>query len=417
MRKKAGRKTTGAAKPGPSGGRGSRGKGKGASKPASARAAAGKAGPARRAKGPGPAPAGRKAGKQAGRAVSAPRKDKGAAKAAGEAAGKGAARAAAKPAKAAQATRSLPEEIIEAVIPVAPRPEAVPDEDAGLLRNVMDSLTSIFGGKDFMSDAELDALLDSKIASGEIPPSAALDPLDEAQSLVYEAWNSEGPQRVRLARKALETSPDCADAYVILAEEDARDRRQALELYRKGMEAAERALDPALFRESAGRFWSVMETRPYMRARLGLAECLWEAGRREEALGHLRELLRLNPSDNQGVRYILAQVLLETGADEELGELLERFRGDASPQILYSHALWMFRREGRGRMADELLERAVRANPHVPGYLLKRRKPPREAPRSAGPGSEEEAAAYAMGASESWRKTLGASEWLAEKAS
>lgn len=314
--------------------------------------------------------------------------------------------------------RSLPVEIIEAVAArgaSVPKAETVPAEDEGLLRNVMDSLTSIFGGKDFMSDAELDALLDSKMASGEIPPSAALDPLDEAQSIIYEAWNSEGPQRVRLAHQALETSRDCADAYVILAEDEARDRKQALDLFHQGVAAAERALDPAVFRNSAGRFWEVMETRPYMRARLGLAECLWEAGKKDEALGHLRELLRLNPADNQGVRYILAQVLLETGEEGELGELLERFRDDASPQIRYSHALWMFRHDGPGRKADALLAEAVGSNPHVPAYLLKRKKFPKEAPRAAGAGSEEEAAAYAMGAAASWQKTLGAADWLAEK--
>jgi tetratricopeptide (TPR) repeat protein len=184
-------------------------------------------------------------------------------------------------------------------------PEAVPAEDEGTLRKVMSSLTALFGGRDDLSDAELDALLDSKMASGEIPPSAALDPLDEAQSLVYEAWNSEGPQRVRLARKALETSPDCADAYVILAEDAAGDGREALQLFKKGVEAGERAIGPETFRKSAGRFWEVMEARPYMRARLGLAECLWEQGLQEEALGHLRELLRLDPADNQGVRRLM----------------------------------------------------------------------------------------------------------------
>ncbi len=159
-----------------------------------------------------------------------------------------------------------------------------------------------------------------------------------------------------------------------------------------------------------------METRPYMRARLGLAECLWELGRKEQAVGHLRELLRLNPSDDQGVRYILAQCLLETGADEELGELLERFRGDGSPQIRYSHALWMFRREGPGPKAAELLKQAMASNPHVPAFLLKRRKLPKQAPSRADAGSEDEAAAYAMGALESWHRTLGAADWLAENA-
>jgi tetratricopeptide (TPR) repeat protein len=294
-------------------------------------------------------------------------------------------------------------------------PESVPAEDEGALRNVMASLTSIFGGRDFLSDAELDAFLDDKIATGEIPPSAALDPLDEAQSLIYEAWNSEPPQKVRLAKKALELTDDCADAYVLLAEHDSRDTRQSLENYRKGMAAGERAVDPKLFREAEGDFWAVMETRPYMRARLGVAECLWELGQKDEALGHLRDMLRLNPSDNQGVRYILAQILLETGEEGELHDLVQRFPHDDAPQIRYSHALLAFRHEGRGAQADGLLAKALKANPHVPAYLLRRKKLPAEAPAEVAPGSEEEAAAYAMGAQGSWQKTLGAAEWLAER--
>ena len=44
-------------------------------------------------------------------------------------------------------------------------------------------------------------------------------------------------------------------------------------------------------------------------AREGLANSLWTAGRRDEAERHLQDLLRLNPSDNQGVRYTLAGFL------------------------------------------------------------------------------------------------------------
>jgi tetratricopeptide (TPR) repeat protein len=294
--------------------------------------------------------------------------------------------------------------------------EAEAHEDRASLDKVMASLTRIFGGRDVMSDAELDALLDDKMASGEIPPSAALDPLDEAQSLIYEAWNTEGPRKAVLARRALELSEDCADAYLILAQEEAKTRDAALDLYRRAYEAGRRALDPSLFAKEAGNFWAIMETRPYMRARLGLAECLWDLGRKDEALGHLRELMRLNPSDNQGVRYILLQCLLESGADEELGELLDRYGRDPSPAIAYTRALWQFRREGRGKISEAALAEALRANPHVPAYLLKRKALPARVPAEAAIGSPEEAEAYAAGALEVWHQTLGAVEWLASRA-
>ncbi len=287
------------------------------------------------------------------------------------------------------------------------------EDDLGLDK-VMASLTQIFGGKDFMSDAELDALLESKIASGEIPPSASLDPLDEAQSLIYEAWNSEDVVKVELAHRALELCPDCADAYIILAEEEADTQEAALSLYRKAVDAGKRAMDPRLFAEAAGDFWAVMETRPYMRARLGLALCLRDVGKKEEALGHLRELLRLNPSDNQGVRYILLQCLLEWGADEELGELLGRYPDDTSPSISYTRALWLFRRQGPGPAANGALKQAVKSNPHVPGFLLKRSKTSRSIPPAAASGSPEEAETYARGNMNPWHGTLGALDWLAK---
>jgi tetratricopeptide (TPR) repeat protein len=292
--------------------------------------------------------------------------------------------------------------------------DATKEEKAGL-EKVMASLSRIFGGKDFMSDAELDALLDDKMASGEIPPSAALDPLDEAQSLIYEAWNSEDVVKVELAHRALDLSPDCADAYIILAEEDADSVEAAMGLYRKAVEAAKRSLDPSLFATSAGKFWSIMETRPYMRARLGLAESLWELGKKDEALQHLRDLLRLNPSDDQGVRYILVQCLLESGADEELGALMDRYAEDTSPVITFSRALWLFRRNGPGPAADAALADAVEANPHVAAFLLKRKKLSKRVHAASRPGSEEEAEAYAGGAMGPWQRTLGALDWLSER--
>lgn len=50
--------------------------------------------------------------------------------------------------------------------------------------------------------------------------------LEEAQALMYEAWDATGPRRVALARQALGLSPDCADVFVLLAEETARSCKQ-----------------------------------------------------------------------------------------------------------------------------------------------------------------------------------------------
>jgi len=62
-----------------------------------------------------------------------------------------------------------------------------------------------------------------------------------------------------------------------------------------------------------------------MRARHGLAEVLWHLGERQAAIAHLQDMLRLNPGDNQGVRYTLAGWLLAEGWDEELARLLKEY--------------------------------------------------------------------------------------------
>lgn len=89
---------------------------------------------------------------------------------------------------------------------------------------------------------------------------------EQAQDLVYEAWEHDGPEREAIARRALDIHPDCADAHTILAEAaDSLD--EAILHYRRGVEAAERTLGSEPFEEDVGHFWGLFETRPYMRAR------------------------------------------------------------------------------------------------------------------------------------------------------
>lgn len=245
--------------------------------------------------------------------------------------------------------------------------------------------------------------------------AGARQQLAQAQELIYQAWEAPSAKR-RAARalRALALSPDCADAYVILAEAT-EPLDEALELYRKGVEAGERALGNAAFREDVGYFWGILETRPYMRARAGLARCLWESGQREAALQHYYDMLRLNPNDNQGLRYVLAACLLEVGRDDEVGALLKTYDEDAGTEFAWAQALLAFRKLGDGRESRERLEAAIASNDHVPDFLLDRKKLPRLLPDMVGIGDEDEAVCYAADNVQSWRATAGALDWLAER--
>lgn len=242
------------------------------------------------------------------------------------------------------------------------------------------------------------------------------DPLKRAQDFIERAWDVSGTRRLELARQALEISKDCADAYVLLAEATARnlDLEEARGLYEEGVKAGERALGEQPFKKGAGHFWERVETRPYMRARAGLAHCLWFLRRRKLAIEHYTDMLRLNPRDHQGIRYILAHCLLEEGSDEALGNLLERYKEDGATAWLYTRAIWIFRREGATPKANESLDEALRQNRFVPLYLLERKKIPNRLPEHAGLGDENEAIRYAAEGLEGWRKTEGALAWLSD---
>src|SRR5581483_3160751 len=118
--------------------------------------------------------------------------------------------------------------------------------------------------------------------------------------------------------------------------------------YQKAVEAGERQLGPEPFKNEVGHFWGIVQTRPYMRARYDLAVELMGLGRDSEAADQFRELLRLNPNDDQGARYPLAQCLLLANRLDELDELLNRstYHDDFAPEWTFTNALLKYRRSG-----------------------------------------------------------------------
>ena len=247
-------------------------------------------------------------------------------------------------------------------------------------------------------------------ASGSVADEDS--PSSRAEALLAEAHQARDPQRrVELANEALAVWPDCADAYVVLAEQAPR-RKEALGLYEKGVAAGERSIGSEGFRRDAGHFWLALETRPYMRARLGLAHVLWTLGRRDEAVRHLQDLLRLNPGDNQGVRYTLAGFLLFLDRDDELDQLLRQYPDEASAAWAYTRALLAFRRQGDVIESRRLLKAARKSNKHVPAYLLGQKFPPSRQPSYYRPGDVSEALEYIGSFMVGWKSTQGAVAWL-----
>lgn len=242
-------------------------------------------------------------------------------------------------------------------------------------------------------------------------PREPATPQERAEAVLDLAWEARGRRAVLLARQALEIWPDCADAYNLLAQR-APDPESAGELYERALASGVRAMEPGTFDE-AGHFWGLLETRPYMRAREGLAQSLVERGLLAEAAEHFQEMLRLNPGDNQGVRYTLVNILISLSRDAEALDLIDRY-GERSALMEFPRSLLGFRREGDTLEVRRALKRALQTNRFVPRMLLR----DHGLPFSEGmysPGSEEEADLYFDLARETWAGTPGALDWLRKR--
>ena len=282
------------------------------------------------------------------------------------------------------------------------------------MEGTMRDIHRLLEEQDFENEQEMQEFVNANVIGKKIDHHVGDTPLEQAQELVYQAYDAFGRKQVQLARKAIEICPDCCDAYVILAE-SCSEHEDALSYYKQAMDAGQRVLGENVFTEDAGHFWGILETRPYMRARLGLATCLQGMGRLEEAAEHYRQLLNLNPNDNQGVRELLLQLLIVLSEDKEAQSLWKRFADDKIMAVwAYSKALLTFRSKRDTPTARKHLKKAIEVNKYVSAYLLEHEPLPISKPQTYSLGTKEEAIFCYTIIRIAWQMTEGALEWLEE---
>jgi tetratricopeptide (TPR) repeat protein len=280
-------------------------------------------------------------------------------------------------------------------------------------------IARLLEGKEFSSDEELNRYVKGVLDKGKPPEFEPQTTREIAQNMMYDSWEiSNRKKRIKIAYRALSVFPDCADAYITLAEDEAGTIEQAAELYQRAVDSGARALGEKAFKENSGHFWGVVGTRPYMRARAALAQTLWEMGKHNEALDHYREMLKLNPNDNQGIRYVLAACLGELERWAELDRFINiEWRRDPMPNFGYLRLLLAFHKEGDSPRARRMLKNASEYNKHVPDYLTGLKKIPSNLPDQVALGGEDEAMCCAADMIKAWQKIPGALRWLYEHTS
>lgn len=171
---------------------------------------------------------------------------------------------------------------------------------------------------------------------------------------------------------------------------------------------------PEFFKENAGRFWFMHETRPYMMLRTKRARMKFDNKDHAGAIAELQDLLHLNPMDNQGNRFPIASWLVIEKDWEGLKQLIKQFDEPEVP-ILSSKALMYYSLAPDSAETKAAKKALLKANKHLVKYLTGQKKV-KEAPEFYSPGQASEAEMYLLEyGKEAWRSVPGALFWLRQK--
>jgi hypothetical protein len=153
-----------------------------------------------------------------------------------------------------------------------------------------------------------------QVLPGSNPDDLESDPILAANDLKA-AGDFAGAQDI--LAKLLEVDLRCLDAHAHLGNHLFRlSPDWALNHYEVGVRIGQLSLREGFDGVLA---WGLVDNRPFLRCLQGYGLCLWRLERWEEAERVFEQMLWLNPSDNQGIRFLLAPVRARAPwADEEL---------------------------------------------------------------------------------------------------
>ncbi len=193
---------------------------------------------------------------------------------------------------------------------------------------------------------------------------------EEAQLNAYEGYFAETEQLKNNYWKIAELlNPNNTDVLLHKAE-ITNNENIARELFKKAIKESHKQFDPSF--EVA---WGYVPNRPYLRSLFAYGIWEFELGNFEVAKTQFQKLIKINPSDNQGVRYLLVSTLLHLNLLVAAKKVLETYpESDDAIYEYLSYQTEKMLRSSQGKLLNEkqlepIMEKLAKLNP-LALYLL-----------------------------------------------
>jgi len=150
-----------------------------------------------------------------------------------------------------------------------------------------------------------------QVVPGRDPDDFDSDPICESSDL-KDAGDHGAAQKILM--ELCQADLRCLDAHAHLGSSVFNHRaKEAIRHYEVGVRIGELSLGP----DFVGLLpWGHIDNRPFLRCMHGFGLCLWRLERYEEAERVFERMLWLNPTDNQGMRFLIEKVRARTAWKE-----------------------------------------------------------------------------------------------------
>ena len=192
------------------------------------------------------------------------------------------------------------------------------------------------------------------------------------------------------------------------------DGEMTIEDYQEYIDDFKRNVGEEFFKENEGNFWAIPETRTFMGCLFEQTLLFWQNDEKAKAIDQLKYILKLNPRDDQGVRYVLLAYLLELDMLEDAQSLMMSYGDDYSTYWSFCELLLDIKKHEDSAIIEMEFGMCVECNEYVVPYLIGDEKIPSDAVGSYDDGDRNEAIFYVQSAGDAWFNDKNALNTLKE---